>query len=180
MIKLHVQEGLVEVPEVKVKIVVDRELVPLNPQREKLKAAFTEYKEISLAEGEINFITPPIGVQRTKISDHPSFGRDTEFEEPSELINDIFEYNLSKVHVDTRAAWKPTVNQWFCTSNESIVYSGFKMPCGTYCFVIIDFLVVDGDADVDAEFNSHNHYKADDIDNFLDIAHENRETVLSE
>ncbi|ELI0636756.1 type II toxin-antitoxin system YafO family toxin [Vibrio harveyi] len=170
------QEGLVEVQEVKVKIVVDRDLEPLNPQREKLKAAFAQYKEISLAKGDVNFITPPIGVQMTKVPDHPSFGRDTEFEEPRELINEIFEYNLSKVHVDTRAAWKPTVNQWYCTSNESIVYSGFKMPCGTYCFVIIDFLVVDGDA----EFNSHNHYKTSDIDNFLDIAHDNRETILSE
>ncbi|MDF4461424.1 type II toxin-antitoxin system YafO family toxin [Vibrio parahaemolyticus] len=162
--------------QIKVKVVVDRELEPLNPQQIRLRDAFTHYKELSLSKGEKNFITPPIGIQTSFPSDHGTFGRDTEFEKPEDLINDILEYNLSKVHVDTRATWKPTAKQWYCTSNESIVYSGFKMPCDTYCLVIIDFLIDEGAVE---GFDSHENYSREDIDEFLDIAHENREEILS-
>jgi len=161
----------------KLKIVVDHELEPLNEQQNILKDEFTLYKELSLTQSSNNFITPPIGIQMSKPSVHPSFGRDTEFEKPDSLINDILEYKLTKVHVDTREAWLPHKEQWNCKSNESIVYSGFKMPSGTYCIVILDFLIDNGDAD---NFDAHDSYTSDDIDSYLDIAHENRENILTE
>ena len=161
----------------KLKIVVDHELEPLNAQQTILKNEFTLYKELSLIQSSNNFITPPIGIQMSKPSVHPSFGRDTEFEKPDSLINDILEYKLTKVHVDTRAAWLPHKEQWNCKSNESIVYSGFVMPSGTYCIVIIEFLVDNG---VTEKFDAHDSYKSDDIEDFLIIAQENQETILAE
>lgn len=161
----------------KLKIIVDHELEPLNAQQTILKDAFTLYKELSLTQSNNNFITPPIGIQMSKPSVHPSFGRDTEFEKPDSLINDILEYKLTKVHVDTKEAWLPHKEQWNCKSNESIVYSGFVMPSGTYCIVILDFLIDNGSAD---NFDAHDSYTSDDIDSYLDIAHENRENILTE
>lgn len=163
-----------------IKVIIDRDLEPLNTQQITLKNEFTKYKELSLAKGTRNFITPPIGIQMVEPSVHLSFGRDTEFEEPPHFINDIHECNLTKVHVDTRSTWLPHRAQWDCTSNESIVYSGFIMPDGTYCLVIIDFLVDQGGSDTTDEFDAHNSYEDDDIEHFLAVAEDNQEEQLNQ
>ncbi|MFM2601749.1 hypothetical protein [Vibrio diabolicus] len=162
----------------KLKVVVDRDLLPLNQQQQILRNEFETYKKLSLERAPKNFITPSVGDQMAMPSDHPSFGRDTEFERPSSLINDIHRYRLTKVHVDTRTAWKPHKKQWHCTSNESIVYSGFIAPDGTYIFVIIEFLI-DPSATSLSNFDAHKSYTDKDVDNFLDIAAENEEDILA-
>ncbi|HHF2971219.1 type II toxin-antitoxin system YafO family toxin [Vibrio sp. HS-50-1] len=161
----------------KLKVVVDRDLLPLNQQQTLLKDEFETYKRLSLSQSPKNFITPSIGDQMAMPSDHPSFGRDTEFERPESLITDIHKYRLTKVHVDTKAAWKPYKKQWYCTSNESIVYSGFVTPDDTYIFVIIEFLTAENATNPE-DFDAHKSYTAKDVDGFLDIAAENEEDFL--
>ncbi len=163
----------------KLNVVVDKDLLPLNQQQSRLRDEFEIYKRLSLSESSNNFITPPVGVQMKSPSVHLSYGRDTEFERPESLINDIFKYNLTKIHVDTRSSWKPHKAQWYCTSNESIVYSGFIAPDETYYFVIIDFLIDDGASGPD-DFDAHKSYTADDVDSFLNIAAENQEDILAD
>ncbi len=177
MLARREEKGMLK--QMKIKVIVDRELVPLNSLQQRLCDEFEIYKNLSISQDPRNFITPPVGVQMTVRSVHPSFGRDTEFERPEELINDIFEYNLTKVHVDTRSSWLPHKEQWSCTSNESIVYSGFVAPDGTYYFVVIAFLISQ-DATAPDEFDAHESYTDEDVDYFLDIAHENRTDILSE
>ncbi|EGR4373610.1 hypothetical protein DDM70_14610 [Vibrio cholerae] len=163
----------------KLKIVVDKDLLPLNPQQTILRDEFETYKRVSLSRATKNFITPSVGDQMAMPSDHPSFGRDTEFERPEFLITDIHNYHLTKVHLDTRAAWKPHKKQWYCTSNESIVYSGFITPDGTYIFVIIAFLIAENATSPD-DFDAHKSYTDEDVDYFLDIAAENKEDFLTD
>ncbi|EIY4764340.1 type II toxin-antitoxin system YafO family toxin [Vibrio cholerae] len=163
----------------KLKVVVDRELLPLNVQQQILRDEFETYKRISLTRAAKNFITPSVGDQMAMPSDHPSFGRDTEFEKPVSLINDIHRYRLTKVHVDTKKAWTVHTKQWYCTSHESIVYSGFLAPDGTYILVIIEFLTAANSGNP-SSFNAHNHYTDDDVDDYLDIAAENEEDILKE
>ncbi|EJL6393186.1 type II toxin-antitoxin system YafO family toxin [Vibrio navarrensis] len=161
------------------KVVVDKELLPLNQQQQTLRDEFETYKRISLTRAPKNFITPSVGDQMAMPSDHPSFGRDTEFERPESLINDIHRYRLTKVHIDTRKAWSIHRKQWNCTSNESIVYSGFITPDGTYIFVIIEFLTA-ANATSPTTFDAHTSYTDQDVDDFLDIAHENEEEILAD
>lgn len=165
--------------QMKLKVVVDKDLLPLNPQQTILRDEFETYKQISLSRATKNFITPPVGDQMATPSDHPSFGRDTEFERPEYLINDIYKYCLTKVHVDTRSVWKPHKEQWYCTSNESIVYSGFIAPDGTYIFVIIAFLISANAVSPD-DFDAHKSYTDEDVDYFLDIAAENQDDFLAD
>ena len=69
------QEGKLQL--MSIKVIIDRDLEPLNTQQITLKNEFTKYKELSLAKGTRNFITPPIGIQMVEPSVHLSFGRDT-------------------------------------------------------------------------------------------------------
>ncbi|MGD8230743.1 type II toxin-antitoxin system YafO family toxin [Vibrio sp. TRT 1302] len=163
----------------KLKVVVDRDLLPLNQQQTILRDEFETYKRLSLAQNPKNFITPSVGDQMNYPSDHPSFGRDTEFERPESLITDIHRYRLTKVHVDTKAVWKPHTKQWYCTSNESIVYSGFITPDNTYIFVIIEFLTAEN-ANNPENFDAHKNYTSEDVDSFLDIAAENEDDILND
>ncbi|HHF3206668.1 TPA: type II toxin-antitoxin system YafO family toxin [Vibrio diabolicus] len=163
----------------KLKVVVDKDLLPLNPQQTLLRDEFETYKRLSLAQTPKNFITPSVGDQMSFPAEHPSFGRDTEFERPESLINDIHKYRLTKVHVDTRATWQPHKKQWYCTSNESIVYSGFITPGNTYIFVIIEFLM-SHNAESPEKFDSHKSYTAKDVDHYLDVAAENQEDILAD
>ncbi|ELO1812399.1 type II toxin-antitoxin system YafO family toxin [Vibrio fluvialis] len=163
----------------KLKVVVDRDLLPLNQQQTILRDEFERYKRVSLSRAAKNFITPSVGDQMAMPSDHPSFGRDTEFERPESLITDIHKYRLTKVHVDTRSAWTLHKKQWYCTSNESIVYSGFISSDGTYIFVIIEFLISANAASPD-DFDAHKSYTTEDVDQFLDIAAENQDDFLAD
>ncbi|TOY93217.1 type II toxin-antitoxin system YafO family toxin [Vibrio fluvialis] len=163
----------------KLKVVVDRDLLPLNQQQTILRDEFECYKRVSLSRAVKNFITPSVGDQMSMPSDHPSFGRDTEFERPESLINDILRYRLTKVHIDTRKAWGIHRKQWDCTSNESIVYSGFITPDDTYIFVIIEFLTA-SNATSPTTFDAHNSYTDKDVEEFLDIAHDNEEEILAD
>ncbi|MGF1719475.1 type II toxin-antitoxin system YafO family toxin [Vibrio kyushuensis] len=163
----------------KLKVVVDKDLTPLNQHQTLLRDEFETYKQISLERASNNFITPSVGEQMAMPSDHPSFGRDTEFERPEQLINDIHRYRLTKVHVDTRKAWTLHKKQWNCTSNESIVYSGFITPNNTYIFVIIEFLISVNAAGPNT-YDAHESYTAQDVDDYLDIAAENEEEILAD
>lgn len=159
----------------KVEVILDRE-VELNPERQSIIDEFKSYKTLSLSLTTNNFVAPNEGIQYKTVSCHSLFGRDRVFDFPLKWINHIHNENLTHVHIDLDGAWEADRFQWDCCSNESIVYSAFIKPDGTYCFTIIDFLINDEDS---ADFNAHNHYQEDDIENYLFIAEENRELHAS-
>jgi hypothetical protein len=128
---------------------------------------FLEYKKLTFTQSDHNFITPNELYQEQNVSLNSLFGRDRVFDYPQRLFTDIHFENLTHVHVDKDNIWDLNEKQWFCRSQYSIVYSGFKVQTDHVHLVIHDLLL---NTDGDPDFNAHDFYNESDIEYYLDSA----------
>ena len=151
-----------------VEITIDDELKPLSKPQSFMISEFYQYKVDTLSDNKNNFITPNEFHQASYPSAHNLFGRDRVFDYPkSELTRIDFE-NIAHVHYNIDDAWKVSDKQWSCTSDSSVVYSGFILK-GTYHLIIHELLTED----------AHQNYTEDDVDYYLDNAEYHRETITT-
>jgi len=150
---------------ISVRIIVDAELKPLDEVSTFILSEFKQFKIDSFTHSDNNFITTNEGIQKTTPSIHSLFGRDNVFEHPVKWACNILEENLSHIHIDINNSWNEDDAQWYCTSNESIVYSGFKLNSEEYCLVVHDLLTNDENT---PDFDAHNFYEEDDIKYYLE------------
>ena len=159
---------------ISVKIIIDGELKPLNKESELIISEFKRFKIDSFNHSPDNFITTNEGIQKTQPSIHSLFGRDYVFEYPKKWAGKILDENLSHVHIDINNQWSENNAQWYCTSNESVVYSGFKLNSEKYCLVVHDLLTNEKDA---PDFDAHNFYEEEDIEYYLKNSIYHREKI---
>lgn len=147
-------------------------LDPLSPQQSFVLKEFKQYKIDSLNITTDNFIAPNEGIQEQQPSVHSLFGRDRVFEWPSELLAAIHKENLAHIHYSD-GTWTNVMNQWDCTSNLSLVYSGFERN-EQYHFVVHELLL---NEEQDPDFDAHDHYETDDVQYYVDNARFLRQTI---
>lgn len=158
--------------DISVKIIVDDDLHPLDEVSKFVISEFKKFKIDSFTHSCDNFITTNEGTQKNTPSIHSLFGRDNIFEQPAKWVGSILDENLSHTHIDINNSWTKNKPQWYCTSNESLVYSGFKLNSNEYCLVIHDLLTDDGNH---ADFDAHDFYEEQDIEYYLKNAIYHRE-----
>ena len=155
---------------------IDEEQESLSPQQKFVISEFKQYKIDSLSVTPTNFVAPNEGIQESEPSVHALFGRDRVFEHPSDMINDIHKENLSHVHYSDNQ-WAPEMNQWDCTSNLAVVYSGFILEGDKYHFVVHELLI---NEDNHPEFDAHDYYGREDLDYYLENAAYYRKAIESD
>jgi hypothetical protein len=146
-----------------VNVTIDEELQPLTDVTNYLIKEFTSYKTKTLSESDGNFVAPNEFNQQQYPSSHSLFGRDRVFDYPPRLLDRIHLEQIAHVHFNIDDSWGVHSKQWVCTSDSSIVYSGFK-TLDTFHFVIHDLLTTD----------AHNSYSQDDMQYYLDNAEYHR------
>lgn len=152
----------------------DDELSPLSPQEQFIIDEFKLYKSDSLSISLDNFVAPNEGIQAKEASIHSLFGRDRVFDFPPEFWARIHQENLSHVHYDIDNEWTAQLAQWDCTSNSSVVYSGFVLDDEHFHFVIHELLI---DYNQKENFDAHDYYQKDDLKYYLDNAEYYRKVI---
>lgn len=129
---------------------------------------FLLYKEYSLEDNIDNFATKNEQHQKRETPVHATFGRDRVFDYPRKYFVDIDFENLAHVHVDIDGVWDVNnTSQWNCTSQYSIVYSGFKVSDLHFHFIIHDLHL---NFDNYVEFDAHDNYEKEDIEYYLECS----------
>ncbi len=151
-----------------VEITVDDELKPLSNIQSFIISEFHKYKIDTLSDNKNNFVTPNEFHQESYPSAHNLFGRDRVFDYPKSEVTRIDFENLAHVHYNIDDAWKASDKQWSCTSDCSVVYSGFILK-ESYHLIIHELLIDD----------AHKSYTEDDVDYYLDNAEYHRNTITT-
>jgi hypothetical protein len=139
---------------------------------------FKEYKQVSMALGEVNFATPNEQTTQLKtVSVHSLFGRDRIFDFPQDVLTDIWKEHLTHVHIDTDGVWPETPRvQWHTTSKNALIYSAFNTE-QEYVFVVHEILKDFESTDDDG---AHKYYTRQDILDWLELAVWERERYPSD